>query len=96
MTRSDLALLSQAHAVALNAMVAPETRPALLSAAEALTASAAARLPDFAGACGQFHSRLRQSRMPDQISAAGRDLRDAVTRAMAFRPVDANRVDIHG
>jgi DNA-binding FadR family transcriptional regulator len=97
MTRSELRVLSEAHAVALAAMTAPETRIAPMAAAFALQEAAAVDLPGFAPDCTRFVEALRQScgRL-DEVARAGRVLRDAVARGMAFRPCDAARVDIHG
>lgn len=97
MTRAELALLSQAHAVAHLAMVAHETGRVPLGAAEALEASALAEMPGFAVPCSVFLQRLRFGRHDFvNVTDAGRDLRNAVARAMAFVPPDAHRVDIHG
>lgn len=96
MTRRELRVLSDAFAVAHVAMAAPETRIAPMSAALVLAETAATELPTFAGACNLFHERLRQSHgRLDEVSSAGRALRDAVAAAMAFVPVDLHRVDIH-
>lgn len=97
MTRSELAFLSQAHAVAMSAMVAPETGVVPVGAAAALETQAVASEPGYAVPCTLFLQRLRGARgQLDQASAAGRDLRDYVARAMAYVPPDAGRVDIHG
>ena len=97
MTRSELALLSHAHAVALTAMVAPESRIAPVAAAFALHEAAANDLPSFAPACARFVEDIRASHgRLDQVRRAGVALRDAVSRAMAFVPHDQHRVDIHG
>lgn len=98
MTRSELRILSDAHAVALAAMVAPETgSPAPMAAAFALREAAAQELPAFAQDCTRFIESLRASRgrLPE-VAIAGRHLRTAVLHAMAFVPVDSDRVDIHG
>jgi hypothetical protein len=97
MTRSELAFLSHAHAVAYTAMAAetPDTVP--VGAAEALEAAALAEMPSMAVPCTIFLQRLRFGRhTPPMVVHAGRELRDAVVHAMAFVPVDAERVDIHG
>lgn len=97
MTRSELAFLSQAHAVALTAMVAPETRDVPMAAAYALREAAALDMPDFVPSCTRFVEHLRASHgVLGPVAAAGRALRDDVTRAMVFVPRDAARVDIHG
>lgn len=97
MTRAELQFLSQAHAVALLAMVAPETRAVPLAAAFALREAAAQDLPEFVPVCTRFVEHLRASRgILAPVAAAGRALRDDVSRAMAFVPRDAGRVDIHG
>lgn len=97
MTRSELALLSQAHAVALTAMVAPETRAVPVAAAFALVDAAEREFPAFEPHCTRFVTRLRECHgILSQVAAAGRDLRDTVARAMVFVPPDAHRVDIHG
>jgi hypothetical protein len=98
LTRSELALLSQAHAVALTAMTIGETRaPAPIAAAFALAEAAATDLPGIVGPCNLFCEALRQSHgRPDAVALAGRGLRDAVSRAMSFVPRDIDRVDIHG
>lgn len=97
MTRSELQLLSAAHAVAYAALAAQETRAVPMAAAFALREAAAVDLPTFAPDCSRFVEALRGShgRLED-VALAGRRFRDAVTSAMAFRPVDAARVDIHG
>ena len=97
MTRADMRVLSQAHAVALSAMAASETRRVPMAAALALRDLAAARMPDFVVPCDRFVASLRLShgRYPP-VSEAGRALRAAVCVAMAFVPCDAKRVDIHG
>lgn len=97
MTRVELAFLSNAHAVALSAMVAEETRAVPFAAARVLVESAAVEMPELARPCAAFHARLQSShgRLRD-VADAGRALRDAVAGAMAFRPVDAQRVDLHG
>lgn len=95
MTRSELALLSQAHAVALTAMVAPETRVIPLPAARALHRSFAET--SFAPECARFTAQLAMAHGDlGLVASAGRVMRDAVAQRMAFVPVDAHRVDIHG
>ncbi len=98
MTRSELRILSDAHAVALAAMVAPETgTPAPMAAAFALHEAAAQELPEFAPDCSRFVESLRASRgRLAEVALAGRHLRTAVLHAMAFVPADRHRVDIHG
>lgn len=97
MNPRDLALLSQAHAVAMTAMVAPETRSVPLDDSRDLLDAATLCLPDFAPTCARFVDALRDSRGHlDRVSAAGRALRDAVSSRLAFVPCDAGRVDIHG
>lgn len=97
MTRTELALLSQAHAVALTAMVAPETRAVPMAAAYALRDATVAEFPDFRVVCAAFCEALRHSHgRLGEVAIAGRALRDAVARFMVFVPVDASRVDIHG
>jgi uncharacterized membrane protein len=98
MTRSELRILSDAHAVALAAMVAPETgTPAPMAAAFALREAAATDLPEFAPDCTRFVEALRDSRgRLVEVATAGRQLRTAVLHAMAFVPHDIGRVDIHG
>ena len=97
MTRTEICVLSQAHAVALSAMAASETRRVPMAAALALQDMAAARMPEFAAPCARFVASLRLShgRFPP-VYEAGRALRAAVCAAMAFVPCDAKRVDIHG
>ena len=95
MTRSDLALLSQGHAVALSAMVAPETRAVPLPAARALHRQAAGTV--FAEDCARFTAQLVMAHGDlALVASAGRVMRDAVAQAMAYVPPDAHRVDIHG
>lgn len=97
MTRSELAFLSQAHAVAMSAMVAPETRAVPMAAAFALREVAASEFPGFRFTCNRFCEALSASHGKlVEVAMAGRTLRDAVTKAMVFVPVDAGRVDIHG
>jgi len=97
MTRAELAVLSQAHAVAMTAMVAPETRAVPMAAAFALCEAAASEFPGFGVTCTRFCEDLRSSHgRLAEVAVAGRTLRDAVTRAMVFVPVDAGRVDVHG
>ena len=97
MTRSELALLSQAHAVAMTAMVAPESRVVPVKEARELHEAAAVDLPSFLPACARFVENIRTSHGHlDRVAAAGRAFRDAATRAMAFVPHDIGRVDIHG
>lgn len=97
MTRSELRLLSEAHAVALTAMVAQETRDVPMAAAFALHHAALADMPALLPATDRFLLNLREShgRLED-VALAGRYLRTSVTELMAFVPVDAARVDIHG
>jgi hypothetical protein len=97
MTRGELAFLSQAHAVAFTAIAAPDLRCAPVAAAFALREAAAADMPVMVPACTLFVESIRASRgrLPE-VADAGRQLRDAVAMAMAFVPVDAGRVDIHG
>lgn len=97
MTRAELQLLSQAHAVAYMAMACVETGRVPVGAAEALAASALEDMPGFAVRCTVFLQRVRGGRhnFPGVVDA-GRDLRNEVARAMAFVPPDAARVDIHG
>jgi hypothetical protein len=97
MTRSELAFLSQAHAVALTAMVAPETKAVPMAAAYALREAALSDVPGLLCAADRFIADLRASHgRLDHVRRAGVILRQAVTEAMAFVPVDADRVDIHG
>lgn len=97
MTRAELALLSQAHAVAYMAMAHVETGKLPIGAAKALEEAALAEMPGFAVPCTIFAQRLHQGRhnMEDVVQA-GRELRNAVAKAMAYVPPDAHRVDIHG
>jgi len=97
MTRAELALLSQAHAVAYMAMSYVETGKLPIGAAKALEEAALADMPGFAVPCTIFAQRLHQGRHNvGDVVEAGRDLRNAVARAMAYVPPDASRVDIHG
>jgi hypothetical protein len=97
MTRSELNLLSQAHAVALTAMVAPETRAVPMAACFALREAAVVDFPGFVPVCTRFVENLRASHGElSKVSAAGRALRDQVAAAMVFVPHDSQRVDIHG
>lgn len=97
MTRSELALLSQAHAVAYAAMAAGETRDVPMAAAFALREAASVEFPGFVPACTRFLEHLRASHgVLAPVVAAGRVLRDAVTAAMVFVPADIARVDVHG
>jgi hypothetical protein len=97
MTRSELRLLSDAHAVALAAMVAPETRAVPMAACFALREAAAVDFPGFVPVCIRFVEALRDSHGElGRVAVAGRSLRDAVARAMVFVPHDSQRVDIHG
>jgi hypothetical protein len=97
MTRSDLALLSQAHAVAYMALAYAETGKLPMGAARALEAAALDEMPGFAVPCTLFAQRLHQGRHSiGEVVEAGRALRDAVARAMAYQPPDKHRVDIHG
>lgn len=95
MTRAELALLSQAHAVAMTAMVAPETRAVPLTAARVLHREL--RDHRLAEACARFTAHLVSAHGDlNRVSAAGRALRDRVAEAMAYVPPDIDRVDIHG
>ena len=97
MTRRQLALLSQAQAVAYSAMAAGETRAVPMAAAFALREAAAVEFPEFAPICSRFLEHLRASHgILSPVVAAGRALRDAVCEAMVFVPVDHARVDVHG
>lgn len=97
MTRSELQFLSQAHAVALTAMTVNAPSEVPLGAAAALEAAALEDMPGLAVPCTLFLQRLRFGRhCAPMVIHAGRELRDAVVHAMAFVPVDADRVDIHG
>lgn len=97
MTRAELALLSQAHAVAYMAMAHVETGKLPIAAAKALEEAALAEMPDFAVPCTIFAQRLHQGRHNlAEVVEAGRDLRNAVAQKMAYVPPDAHRVDIHG
>jgi len=97
MTRSELQLLSNAHAVAYAALAAQETRAVPMAAAFALREAAEFDLPEFAPDCTRFVEDLRGSHgRLDEVALAGRRCRDAVTVAMAFVPRDIGRVDIHG
>lgn len=89
MTRGQLAILSDAHAVAYAAMVAGETRAVPMAAAFALRAAASVEFPDFVPVCTRFVEHLRASHgVLPPVVAAGRVLRDEVCRAMAFVPAD--------
>lgn len=97
MTRSELALLSQAHAVAYMAMSYVETGKMPIGAAKALEAAALVEMPGFVVPCTVFAQRLHLGRYnSDDVVQAGREFRDDVARAMAYVPPDADRVDIHG
>lgn len=97
MTRAELALLSQAHAVAYMAMAYVETGKLPIGAAKALEEAALVDMPGFAVPCTIFAQRLHLGRHNfDDVVQAGRELRNAVARAMAYVPPDAHRVDIHG
>lgn len=97
MTRAELALLSQAHAVAYMAMAYAETGKLPIGAARALEEAALVDMPGFAVPCTVFFQRLNQGgRSADEVVRAGREFRDAVARQMACVPPDAHRVDIHG
>lgn len=97
MTRAELRIISRCHAVALAALVAPQTGRVPLDAAAALAADALAVLPPLAGDCARFHADLRAAHGDAaRVQAAGTVFREAVCGALAFRPVDAGRVDIHG
>lgn len=95
MTRSELSRLSEAHAVAMTAMVAPETKAVPLPAARALHRRMAgtALEPE----CARFTAQLAMAHGDlGLVASAGRIMRDAVAQAMAYVPPDAGRVDIHG
>jgi hypothetical protein len=95
MTRAELASLSQAHAVALTAMVAPETKAVPLPAARALHRQmvGTALEPE----CARFTAQLTMAHGDlALVASAGRVMRDAVAQRMAYVPPDAHRVDIHG
>ena len=95
MTRAERARLSQPHAVALTAMAAPETGVVPLPAARALHRAFAGS--DLATDCARFTAQLATAHGDlELVAGAGRVMRDAVARRMAFVPVDAGRVDIHG
>lgn len=97
MRREQLAVLSQAHAVAYVAMVAGETRKVPMAAAVTLLEMAGEQFPEFSPACHRFAEHLRASHgLVDKVVAAGHVLRNAVAEAMVFVPVDHHRVDIHG
>jgi hypothetical protein len=97
MTRSELRLLSEAHAVALVAMVAPETRKVPMAACFALREAAEVDFPDFVPVCIRFCNNLRHSHGElSRVAAAGRTLRDKVAEAMVFVPHDIHRADLHG
>ncbi len=105
MNRLELSILSQAHAVAMTAMVAEETGHVPVHSAYQLCYivfddGADIDRPDwpaFQTACRRFLIVMQQGRSDlGWIARAGREMRDAVARAMAFVPVDINRVDIHG
>lgn len=97
MTRSELAILSQAHAVAYAAMAAHEICDVPMAAAWALHEAATVEFPDFAPRCWVFVDALRESHgVLSAVEVAGRHLRDSVSRAMAFVPRDLHRVDLHG
>jgi hypothetical protein len=94
-TRLQLSLLSQAHAVAMTAMVAPETKAIPIQAARALHRLLAG--DPMEEACARFTAQLHMAHGDlDLVASAGRVMRDAVAQAMAYTPVDAGRVDIHG
>jgi hypothetical protein len=97
MTRFDLSLLSQAHAVALTAMVAPETRAIPIPAARELHRRVSAARVPLVDECARFTAQLHLAHGDlTLVASAGRLLRDAVAQAMAYVPPDADRVDIHG
>lgn len=97
MTRFDLSLLSQAHAVAMTAMVAPETKAVPLPAARELHRRVAEAAIPLADECARFTAQLHMAHGDlNLVASASRVMRDAVAQAMAYTPVDANRVDIHG
>jgi hypothetical protein len=95
MNRAELAILSQAHAVAMTAMVAPETREIPLTAARVLHREL--RDHRLAEDCARFTAELHLAHGDlMRVASAGRMLRDAVASAMAYVPPDIQRVDIHG
>lgn len=98
MTRSEQAFLSQAHAVAMTAVAAADSRVAPdRKAAFALPQAAAVDLPGLVPACNRFVEDIRASHGHlDRVAAAGRAFRDSVLLAMSFVPHDIGRVDIHG
>lgn len=97
MTRAELRILSRCHAVAALALAAAETGHVPLAAAAALAEDVPAGLPALAGDCARFHADLRAAHGDARrVRRAGQVFRDAVRGALAFRPVDAGRVDIHG
>ena len=97
MKLSELRFLSYANAVAHVAMTAETPDKVPLRAAEALEQAALVQMPAMTVPCTLFLQRLRAGRhSPPMAVHAGRELRDAVVQAMAFVPVDAGRVDIHG
>lgn len=97
MTRNELQILSQAHAVAMTAMVAQETRAVPMAAAFALCQAAREDMPQLWRAAHLFTNALRDSHgRLEEVALAGRHLRTSVTQLMAFVPVDADRVDLHG
>ncbi len=97
MTRFDLSILSQAHAVAMTAMIAPETSAIPFKAARELHRQADEKRLDFAQDCARFTAQLAMAHGDlALVASAGRVLRDAVALAMSYTPPDAGRVDIHG
>jgi hypothetical protein len=97
MTRSELRVLSEVHAMAMAAMVAPQTQSFPMDEALRLLDRAAVDRPGLAPDCHRFVEALRDSRGAfPEVALAGRALRDATLRALAFVPVDLARVDIHG
>lgn len=97
MTRAELRIISQCYAVASMAVVVAETGCVPLAAAAALAEDVPAGLPALAGPCARFHADLRAAHGDVlRVRRAGQVFRDAVFGALAFRPVDAGRVDIHG
>lgn len=97
MTRFDLAVLSQAHAVALTAMIAPETKAVPLQAARELHRRVVEAKVELDDECARFTAQLHMAHGDlGLVASAGRIMRDAVARAMAYTPPDADRVDIHG
>ncbi len=97
MTRFDLSVLSQAHSVALTAMVAPETKAIPIAAARELHRRVEEAQVPLSDECARFTAQLHMAHGDlSLVASAGRLLRDAVARQMAYTPPDAGRVDIHG